>query len=316
MKKMLMVVGLVGACGGGGSSSIAPEEFQEQFISAFCGMQARCGATPDVATCLATTPDSSSEIATFVAESGADGTITYDAAQAGDCIAAIDNASCSFASLLQVVAQDCQPTFTGKVTAGGDCFFDEQCASSNCEEIAEPACTDDECCPGTCGPADVLVAIDGDCSQGQSCVAGAYCAETDALATCTARVASGGECTASNACVEGLACRDFDFQAFKGTCGVYPTTGQPCAQETLTVCGDLRDFCDPTTDVCTRRIAVDGTCSVELENCVLFADCVAGTCVRKPGVTESCATQDCLGDLNCNDASTCEQASDEGACGQ
>jgi hypothetical protein len=316
MKKLLLVVGLVGACGGG-SSEVSLEEFEDAFTASFCELQVRCNLIPDQATCLSTTPSSTADLATLIAEAGkAEGTVSYSGEQAGTCLSAIEGAACNLNELIEIVLDDCRTTFTGKVADAGSCFFDGECVSGNCEENVEPACTDDTCCPGTCGAAEVLVAINGDCSEGQDCVEGAFCEDGETASTCKPLLASGASCSDFAACGGGTVCQEFNFETGMGTCGVAPATGQPCDLETGTRCGDFRDYCDTATSICTRRVAVNATCDAAQDNCVPYSNCIEGTCVEQPNVNESCATQSCLGNLECNDANLCVLPAAEDACGQ
>jgi hypothetical protein len=300
MKRSWLVMLVVCACGGGGSSSeVALADLPERLREAFCGLQVRCGLSPDQATCLESNDMSSVGFETLLSEaSSPEGTVTYHPERAGDCVAAIESRDCDITGLFTLLIEQCTAAFEPKVTDGGDCFFDEQCLSGACEEIEEPACTEETCCPGTCATVPALAGIDADCSVAD-CAPEAFCQRRETGFVCTARVAAGGTCTGFNDCVEGTSCRDYDQATGEGKCGVSPATGEACDEETFTGCDDLRDICDSGTGLCTRRAAAGATCDPVQNNCVLLADCVEGICVAKPSLGDSCATQSCLGTLQC-----------------
>ena len=95
------------------------------------------------------------------------------------------------------------------------------------------------------------------------------------------------------------------------TCATQAAHGATCdPTDFLQPCIDIRDYCDPTTTVCTRRIPIGGVCSPSAP-CVPFATCDATTsiCVALPRVDEACTIDangfsNCLYDLQCMNGMT------------
>ena len=77
-------------------------------------------------------------------------------------------------------------------------------------------------------------------------------------------------------------------------------------------CADERDYCDSGTSKCTQRLSTGGACSSSGAQCI-FADTCSGTsCVQNGAVGATCSSMGgagCLGDLSCNNGTSCQFAS-------
>jgi hypothetical protein len=93
------------------------------------------------------------------------GTVVYHGELVSSCLAALDASGCSVDSL---GGSTCTEIFTGTVSAGGDCNWDEECVAGYCS-------TSDGMCPGTCA---ARIAEGGTCN-GAGCEPGALVRERD-----------------------------------------------------------------------------------------------------------------------------------------
>lgn len=298
------------ACGGGGGVSI--QDLPDEVESAFCDYFVECGRFPDKATCEASAFVGGNDLLTLQAGVAA-GTIHYDEGKAGDCLDALRDAGCTFSGQDETANDVCDEVFTGTVADAGACAINEECVSLNCVQT-DPSCNDDvTCCAGTCGaaePAPTEVAVGGDCYvENTECVSGAYCQYNDAgtAATCVDQAGANAACTDFDGCEQGLYC-DYDFQTNMGTCKSPPQQGDPCEADSFGACDRMDNYCDPTTMVCTAKVAVGGACTSGVR-CVDYAYCDGATmlCVASPAVGETCdvdGPRNCLGDLECT-AGTC-----------
>ena len=90
------MVAMVVACGddtGGGGGPVSIDALFPEFLDALCTGQANCGTEPDKATCIADRNVKETDILTVIADVKA-GTVGYDAAKAGACLAELRTATC------------------------------------------------------------------------------------------------------------------------------------------------------------------------------------------------------------------------------
>jgi hypothetical protein len=192
----------------------------------------------------------------------AQGTIAYDASQAGACVAATQAASCTASAAADLSA--CHATLAGKLPAGQACL------------AVSPLLT----------PATPLVS---------PCATGLFCmpsSKTDACAgVCTALPTKGASCrnpivcigrSCTVPCAPGAVCN-----AQSGMCEAPATSGQPCGGTSGAICADGL-YCQAgdggAAGVCRPRSA-SGACTQQDECappdiCSMTADASAsGQCV-------------------------------------
>jgi hypothetical protein len=305
---ILTSLAALGACKGGGGP-IPLDDLEDAVVETLCQRSVDCGEYPDLATCVAVSGFNSNlpEIQAAVDA----GRVVYNDGLAGDCLDAFGSIGCTLTEQLSQDLEDllavCDEVFEGTVADGATCYINEECVSRDCDV---PSCME-TCCAGTCVPAVAdppALAIGSDCANDPgNCVDGAYC-HYDVMTqaqTCTAQVAAGGACDQFDSCASGLVCTQ-DGQT--ATCKAAPGTGDPCTVDSFG-CDDPRNFCDPTSLTCLARKAEGAACNSEADECVDWATCTGGTCVRNPdSVGDACDQQNdnCLGDLDCGANSTCE----------
>jgi hypothetical protein len=315
------VMALSVGCGGSSSSGPIPlADLPAQVTAAFCQANA-CGQYPDHATCVQSM--SGSNLPRLQAAVAA-GKTKYDGAAAAECLNALGAsfASCKLSDTFADTPFACAATFTGTVSAGGDCLGDEECVSQQCDRTACDAGT--PCCHGTCvaGAAPRDVPAGGACAQGDFCAPGTFCDQSAATPICAPAKAAGAPCMFGDSCVAGYFCLPATIGATgpgQGFCVKPPTTGQTC---TAPGTCDLRtDFCDATTSKCRARIAVGGACdSTTLDDgCVGFAFCDQATskCVAKASVGESCdptTGSGCLDNFTCDANFVCQASPSPPVC--
>jgi hypothetical protein len=239
---------------------------------------------PDLATCLESSSNSL-DIDGLRADVDA-GVIDYDAEAARRCIDLFSSLiTCELTvtgERFRDLERTCAAAFIGTVADGDSCTEDEQCAGflADCETESCP----DQCCAGVCAtPPELADAEIGESCAAAPCVNGAYCDETQ---VCAQRIAIGDACTEFDSCVEGALCD----AGGSGTCFALAGPGETCDPAGAFGFSCLRtdNYCDVDTEVCTERINPGESCSVELQNCVNFAFCDAGTCATRPGAGDAC----------------------------
>ncbi len=318
--RLTLAVVTLGAATCGGGRSVPFDDLAGDLLDAECDFLVACGSAPDRATCLASIRLDDGELATLRADIAA-GTVVYDGRAAGACIDVFKSlASCKqtaigdFAPRLDAT---CGKVFTGSLPAGSVCFFSEECANQGiCDR---QTCSSSGCCAGTCVARPMPVPLGGDCSNllpNQDCIDGTVCtANATGGGTCKAPLAAGARCGPYDRCVQPYQCGgSVDPVTNEGTCTAPPAHGQTC--DISGNCDDARDVCDPTTNVCTSRIAAGGACST-LEACVAYARCDGTTCVAMAGPDASCdpqALDACLLSLTCDTTMHCSLPPPTAAC--
>jgi hypothetical protein len=266
----LVVASAVAACGcgsgnsapasgtggqGGSAGSIALADFGAAFDAAYCAPLVPCGVYTSLAACEAAIHfGGTTQIVTASTDVQA-GTITYDAAAAGACIAALPTDCTAIEPFvdttmplsplnLLAVTPACAGVFTGRLAAGAACQLSWECPPSagSCSN-AGASCAGTACCVGICMDG----AIPPPYPLGTNCEI-AYCLLP-------------GFCGSSM------------------TCAVLPGEGESCSGD---LCGRLDDYCQRpasggTTGICTKRIPIGQTCPMpsigQNDPCVLDGGC-------------------------------------------
>jgi hypothetical protein len=287
---------------GCGPDPIPIDQLAGKVTAALCARAVACGRFLDSATCLATmTVDYSRLDADSQAKR-----IFYDAQSAGECVEAITNGqgpgSCSVTDALSAAdLPSCRDAVVGQVGRGEPCYANDECGTRLCDFSGCSA--NDACCTGTCRQ---VVGVMGDCAApGAVCDDGLACVKDSSLGMlCQAQVGSGGSCVGSSDCHAYLLCL-FDPATRTGTCGRLPTTNQTCAPVGGPRCDAFADYCDPTTNKCTRRVGSGDPCPKHVE-CPSFERCdvAQDKCVSKGAAGAACAADDeCLEPLACTKGS-------------
>lgn len=129
------------------------------------------------------------------------GRIEYDAAAAGDCIAAIESLTCAEYSAetgRSAVPAGCRPFIIPKVADGGACSEHYECTSHYCVETCMPIPTEGQPCEDAC-------------ASGLSCTFDT----TNGMKVCQPLKADGEDCTFDDDCTSGHC---------NGTCMTEPAT--------------------------------------------------------------------------------------------
>lgn len=306
----------VAACGDDetvADPGVALDQFVQSYRDASCALLVRCGAMPDVETCLATTQADQDIVQAAVAASS--GNLSYDANAAKSCIDAVRTSSCEAGTLFpEALAEACDPVFGERKAEGEACYAASECegVGSFCDESCGAGC-----CEGTCRPASAGAALGEACSEEQPCVATAICAYDEELdeTRCVARSGAGEDCV-QGGCSAGLSCDPGTQKCFQ-----LAKSGQNCNPDLSTrVCAHFGEFCELEARRCTARPGVGEPCGAtgtDDQVCAAYAYCNAGTCALRPVAGESCAEQECLGNLRCEDAEgvlTCQSRGSTQAC--
>jgi hypothetical protein len=293
---------------------VALAELPDAFEAAVCGFEVRCGIMPDLATCNEIVDPATTDIAQLTALVNA-GTIQYDAAKAGDCLAAYRDAACTWNRDGIGPAAVCADVFEGDKAPGVDCFMDEECTDVS---ICETQACAGGCCKGVCKLKATPVEIGADCKNAP-CADGAYCRYApDGSATCTAAVAANGACDAVDACADGAVCHFAPGASGPGTCvalAAADASCNPAVAEPSGACAGIDRYCNPTSAKCEQRGAIGAACSSDAA-CIEAATCSAGHCAVRPGLNDACgATANgagaCLGGLACVNGTCAPDATEE-----
>lgn len=186
------------------------------------------------------------------------GTVMYDGAAAGACLAEVGR-TCAAILSGGSPFESCATVFTGTVAEGGSCFIDEECAGdTHCDHgMSFP-----EACPGVCRP---RVALGEVCFGSDECsregVSGAVGCEWD-------------EATMSSRCLEVRA----EADAGEGQpCGL---VSQTSTTQTIRACarGLWCTADESSMGVCRAPIAAGAACTSSDEVCVDGHFCAGGVC--------------------------------------
>jgi hypothetical protein len=300
--------------------------FQPTALAAICRLAVLCGDYPTQATCESseqTQPHLYDTLATDIQS----GTVAYDGVKARTCIDSLNTISSCMGGLGSVEVQfsaTCTGIFTGKVPAGGTCYFSDECAGgAACDHTATNGIgcyTFTQCCAGNCSATPSSIPLGGDCSSAANCAAGTICSTSLTPATCVAVPATvGASCATGQLCASPLYCSSTAM-----TCQELPLTGEPCAHSGslasygVISCQSPFDTCDATTDICVRMIAVGAVCDPTNDHCVRYAFCdpTTSACVTRPAVGQPCDPNSpaCLGGSCDPTTSQCTLAPTAGSC--
>jgi hypothetical protein len=192
------------------------------------------------------------------------------------------------------VTTACVDALSGTLPTGASCANSFACASGYCRRAV--AFDFDDC--GVCTERGGVGASCGDMFFGRNydwqCRDGLIC--NDRTHQCQTQPVSGGSCGIRSDCASGSSC-------LRGTC--IPTgsitVGTPCSYAEQ--CNDTL-FCATATSTCQPRRTPGQSCSLPGE-CVSYAACMSGQCVRLGSRGDSCATTPCDYSLVCVD-NTCQ----------
>ena len=299
------------------SSSQAPSQFLTNYFDALCEYNTRCHWFPDTATCLASTQGHTTYLETMLADIDA-GKVKYSASAANGCVDAIEALTACPSTIIEIPTNTtidglptvCSDVFTGTVGSGGACSYTPECIANYPCQYTDTSCDSyTTCCVGTC-VAVPLVPVGDSCLTDLNCVTGAYCSQV--TSTCKQiATAAGDECEGPNGCAAPLQCTSDQQNGQQpeptGTCYLPPAEGAPCDLSVHIPCGDLRDYCDLATNVCTPVAGVGSACGVapSYTDCVLYASCTNATCVALGALGSACTIgsggdSTCLPELSCN----------------
>jgi hypothetical protein len=302
-----LVAALAPSCGGKNDPSGA-SSFCADYSNAYCDYAIRCGAVSMSAKndCLTYFQGS---FCGFAVQSAAKGYQTFDTTKAKDCVAAINNASCTATS---AATTSCTSLFTPAGMTGGGCFQTsdckntaEACGGSTCMKTCQAAGAQGQPCPrsiscntglrcdrttNTCVPPG---GVGTDCSNGSSaCDTTTYCEFTTDL--CAALPTSGQACrTSSPRCTATAYCAS-------GTCAPKLGSGVTCSSFDSSCESGL--YCDTslTPDSCQPKKAVGGSCTSATQ-CTEGLRCINSLCAAAKTAGQTCSSfSDCADTLSCD----------------
>ncbi len=205
MHKFLVVLAIAGGCSDSGTATGDPVELTGLAASlskASCSKSFECCTATEImaeyGAMVTTEANCESQIGGLLSSllvpsyqaSVTAGRLEYDAAAAGDCVAAIESLTCAQYSGQAMTASGCNTFLVPKVANGGACSQSYECTSGNCEGASAGT-------PPTDGMCKVKPTVGQTCSL--SCADGSYCQGT----TCVALQANGATCSDSSHCSSG-----------------------------------------------------------------------------------------------------------------
>ncbi len=277
---LLVVVGLAG-CGDDGGDAITLDEAPGVFRSEYCRYLARCGAVPDVASCIGLNTGITSNVDPSLRAAIEAGKIDFDGGILGTCYHQIGDLPCDRTTELARTFGGiaCYGAALGTIETGSACAFDDECRSGACDA---PDCPD-ACCEGACiGPAlePPPYPIGAACVSLADCASGSYC--RSATHTCTALLPEGSPCDTTSECAYGLGCAG---AAGSRVCKALPVVGEACPDN---VCRDTGTVCN-ASKVCAKAGLPGDACTTNTD-CSTFYVCDATKhCADAPHEGESCA---------------------------
>ncbi|NVB80342.1 MAG: hypothetical protein HOV81_18255 [Kofleriaceae bacterium] len=286
MRKLVLVLGLLGACSDDSGGPIEIDDLQDAIIDAYCNLYVQCGVVEDLATCrsLRLTDANDNDIVAAVHA----GKVVYNPDRAAECIGRFQT-TCDVAQQNEErsLPVACDEMFTGTIAEGGTCALDEECVSQNCDV---PSCPD-QCCMGACvGAAPPVRPHAGEsCADNSSCI-DSFCDGTTRI--CTAYLADGAACERSENCDSGF--------CLSNVCSPRAAPGQACSM--TAPCRDLGDTCSSTTMTCTPYGLTGDACAADNDCAPIYnCDAATSTCVLGARLGDPCG----VGNI-CIDRSYCE----------
>lgn len=284
MRISFAVLFAVAACGGSG---IELDQLAESSQAARCDRLVRCGLVASVDACntyFRKPPPSS-----YPAAEDA-GNLAFDGEQAKRCHDALAAQGCdATARDTRVVPDACKKMFRGKIADGESCAFDEECASSRCDQ---GVCPEGVCCVGMCGETRGAGTPGAPCDTSPECVAG-FCTADH---VCQPLLAENATCMSDDQCDYGLACVS-PTPSVPGDCKPLPHLGEACPYQR---CADINLRCDLATTTCVAVGLPGDPCNAH-GDCSLLAECdmTNHVCIELPTLGMPCDYA-CAGESWCN----------------
>ena len=317
----------------GASAEVPIDEFAEAYARALCAYNQRCSpffsvSYPNLEACVVYSVMVLGSLSEHGLEPAvARGTVEYDAAGAGACLAMLESSSCETA----FDGETCDEMARGLLSQGDSCLVSAECgAGLFCETLTCPgACTQrrgegaeceesTECLEGLrchIGACAVPTAAGAECdanlapcTSGLSCVAG-----DDGVARCSpqgaiAARAVGEACELGNdgLCVEGAYCAFSRTDAgVSGVCAPRVGSGEACQFGLPDACPSGQ-YCNADTEGdlsgrCVPRLALGDACTNSAGCPPLETTCVAGSCRAWAVIGEAC-----VDDAQCIAGGPCE----------
>jgi hypothetical protein len=171
MKRHLVCILLLAACGGGGNGSVELADLGTELGIASCARQFDCCTDAEIMEQYMgltlegqpiTTEEQCVQLATafwggFAVpaydESLAQGRVEYDGDAAADCVAAIEGLTCAQYSTDDIPTSEtgCRPYLIPKVDEGGECAEDFECTTHNCVDmVCMPMPAEGDACMDNC----------------------------------------------------------------------------------------------------------------------------------------------------------------------
>lgn len=277
---------VLAACSEGG---LRLEAYPDAYLDAYCRLQVRCGALPDVESCRAMYSPGVFDPDLVAAVTA--GVIAWQPEVAQACVDWVDSLGCD-PTTEEYRRPACFGRFTGTLRDGEACAFGTECISGECwtENLD---CTE-ACCRGTCtGDAPPQIGGIGDPCRYSPCSEG-YCEAS----TCVPLRSAGASCTSDRECDLGLSCDGV-------VCRRLPGAGEPCS----TRCRELGQSCNYLTLRCEPARLLG-------QECYGFSDCSPHyrcdenqrCSFERAGLGEPC------GELACAAPLVCEYSALEGTC--
>lgn len=285
---LVLVLALVGACGGDGgdspvdagardAGSISAEGFARESARLQCEIALRCesrfafGAALSQAGCHPGNRYYDAQIMAVAA-----GRAEFDAEAAAACLEGLAGVTCFEGTSNEV--SECGRVFTGTVALGGACTTPTLYTLRSLECAAGASCSVGATCPGACVAPPARGGNGDACDPTMACDADHVCRD----GVCVARRGAGAECASHYDCQSGLfcgpgagatnACLDPSaIVAPGGPCLLTPLSDS-CPAELVCVCDD----CD-LAGTCVTPVAIGARCEATAP-CGHSARCVDGTC--------------------------------------
>lgn len=269
-KWVTLVIILVSASCGSNTEPVEFFDLAEAMTTQRCKGYVRCGFFADFDSCVRTLPPSFTVHGTDrahsqVRDSVLASVILYDAAMAGECLAAIAATNCTSEAGLFPNTEACDLMFQGTRREGEPCFDNEECVNGlECWDfVPGPVCSQGACAEKRLGNS----CSDRECQEGEFCNSDFAC-RSDLLLEqdCESR----GDCPLGSVCIAG-------------NCGPWPDSGEVCQSD----CLNTRDYCGQD-GTCIPRSEVGDACVDLYFECSIDSRCIEGVCVARVEEGENC----------------------------